>query len=130
MDAVRTQQAQTQEIRIFVYGTLRANESNHHLLAQQPCLGTCTTSPRYHLYDTGPYPAAVAGGYTALTGEVYAVDTACFRQLDILEDYPRSYTRKQIATALGHAWIYLWVAPVDPRWRRLPGDWCKRDTQR
>lgn len=113
-------------VRVFVYGTLRAGERNHHILADQRYLGEYRTPARYTLYDTGPFPAAVAGGRTALTGEVYAVDRRCFRLLDRLEDYPTHYTRRRIATPLGGAWIYLWIKPVDARWRRLDGDWRRR----
>jgi len=116
-------------IRVFVYGTLRAGESNHALLAGQTLLGPHQTPARYTLFDTGPYPAAVADGSTALTGEVYAVDAACFRRLDQLEDYPVSYTREQIETPLGRAWIYLWIAAIRPSWRQLAGDWCRRELQ-
>lgn len=111
---------------VFVYGTLRRGERNHFLLAGQTFLGALQTDADYQLFDTGPYPAAVAGGTTVLYGEVYAVDAACFTGLDMLEDYPHSYTRKQIATPWGRAWIYLWIAAVDPAWRRLAGDWCAR----
>lgn len=116
--------------RVFVYGSLRRGERNHFFLDGQTRLGACQTDAAYALFDTGPYPAAVAGSSTALSGEVYAVDAACFAQLDVLEDYPHSYTRAQIATPWGRAWIYLWIAAVDPAWRRLPGDWCARPVRR
>lgn len=90
-------------------------------------VGRHRTPPGYTLYDTGPYPAAVAGGRTPIAGEVYAVDGRTFRLLDRLEDYPRSYTRRRITTPYGPAWIYLWRRSVDPRWRRLAGDWCARE---
>ena len=112
--------------QVFVYGTLRAGESNHALLATQRYLGPWQTCAGYTLYDTGPYPAAVAGGQTRLVGEVYAVDARCFARLDLLEDYPRSYTRTLITTDYGDAWIYLWIAPIQPHWEPLQGDWCQR----
>ncbi len=113
-------------IRVFVYGTLRRGKRNHALLAKQKYLGEFQTQARYALYDTGPYPAAVGAGDTALRGEVYAVDKTCFARLDVLEDYPHSYTREQIRTAFGRAWIYLWIADIEPDWYRLDGDWCRR----
>lgn len=114
-------------IRVFVYGTLRRGETNHRYLENTRRLGTHVTPPCYTLYDTGPYPAAVAGGRTPVTGEVYAVDRRGFRLIDRLEGYPHPYTRKRIDTPFGPAWMYLWVAAVDPRWRRLAGDWCRRE---
>jgi len=113
-------------IRVFVYGTLLAGESNHRLLASSERLGEHVTPARYTLYDTGPFPAAVTGGRTAIAGEVYAVTRRVFRQLDRLEDYPINYTRQRIDTPFGGAWIYLWIQAVSPRWRRLDGDWRRR----
>lgn len=113
-------------VRVFVYGTLRRGESNHRYVAEARRLGGHVTAPGYTLYDTGPFPAAMAGGSTAIVGEVYAVDRRGFRLLDRLEGYPREYTRRRIATPYGAAWMYLWIRRVDPRWRRLAGDWCRR----
>lgn len=111
-------------MRVFVYGTLRHGQRNHRLLHRAQLLGHHRTGPRYRLYDTGPCPAAVAGGRTRIEGEVYAVDRCTFRTLDRLEDYPRSYTRQRIATPYGPAWIYLWRLRIRAGWRRLAGDWC------
>lgn len=113
------------DIRVLVYGTLRRGEHNHFYLKNQTYLGALQTPAIYTLYDTGPYPAAVANGNTALTAEIYAVDTSCFAQLDVLEDFPHSYTREQVATPFGRAWIYLWVAALAPHWVRIGGDWCQ-----
>ncbi|MEQ8798022.1 MAG: gamma-glutamylcyclotransferase family protein [Salinisphaeraceae bacterium] len=113
-------------IRVFVYGTLRRGESNSGYLNNATYLGRAVTPPRYHLFDTGPFPAAAARGRHALVGEVYAVDRAILRTLDRLEDVPRSYNRWRIDTRYGDAWLYLWVAAIDPRWPRLAGDWCQR----
>lgn len=110
--------------RFFVYGTLRRGEYNHGYLADARLLGTHVTSPRYVLYDTGPYPAAATGGRTPVTGEVHAVDRRGFRLIERLEGYPHPYTREQIDTPFGPAWMYLWVAAIDPHWPRVAGDWA------
>lgn len=114
--------------RVFVYGTLLRGERNHHVLAGARWLGDHTTAPGYTLYDTGPYPAAAAPGETALRGEVYAVDAATLQALDILEDYPRLYTRRRIETPFGAAWIYLWIARRGGRWPIITnGNWRRRN---
>ncbi len=113
--------------RVFVYGTLRRGERNHHVLAGAPRLGRHTTRAEYTLYDTGAYPAATAPGTTAVRGEVYTVDAATFEALDVLEDYPMLYTRRRIETPFGRAWIYLWIAAPNVRWPVIVhGDWCRR----
>jgi gamma-glutamylcyclotransferase (GGCT)/AIG2-like uncharacterized protein YtfP len=93
---------------VFVYGTLRRGEANHHLLAAAEYCGVHTTLPGYRMLHLGTYPGVVAGGSTAIEGEVYRVDGKGFAHLDRLEAYPRLYTRKLIPTPWGRAWIYLY----------------------
>ena len=117
--------------RVFVYGTLRPGEHNHGYLTAASHLGGFVTAPAYILCDTGVYPAARDGGSTALIGDVFAVTNATFAELDVLEGYPRHYTRRRIATAYGPAWIYIWSGSTDPAWPRIEhGDWCayRRET--
>lgn len=113
--------------RVFVYGTLRPGERNHGYLHSARRIGGHVTQPAFTLLDTGPYPAALDAGDTAIVGDVFEVDDATFAALDRLEDYPVFYTRRPIATDHGDAWMYLWIAERDSRWRRIAhGDWCRR----
>lgn len=115
-------------IRVFVYGTLRAGESNHHFLRGAALLGSTRLTSGFRLYDLGPYPAAVKCREIkrALIGEVYEIDKETFSALDELEEYPQEYTRELIDTDYGQAWIYLYRLSV----MRLPeipnGDWCQK----
>lgn len=110
--------------RVFVYGTLRPGGRNHHYMATARHCGTYVTPARFTLLDTGPYPAALDDGTTALVGDVFTIDAQTFAALDRLENYPVHYTRRQIDTAHGPAWIYLWVAARDPAWPVIAhGDW-------
>ncbi|MDQ2695481.1 MAG: gamma-glutamylcyclotransferase [Pseudomonadota bacterium] len=109
--------------RVFVYGTLRRGGSNHRWLRGAPRLGAHRTAAQFTLLDLGPYPAAVAGGRTALRGEVYAVDAARLALLDRLEDCPREYRRQRIPTPFGAAWIYLYRRPAPGAPRIASGDW-------
>ncbi len=93
---------------VFVYGTLRRGEANHHLLRGAEFRGVHVTRPGYRMLHLGTYPGVVAGGSIAIEGEVYRVDRKGFAHLDRLEAYPKLYTRKLIPTPWGRAWIYLY----------------------
>jgi gamma-glutamylaminecyclotransferase len=109
--------------RVFVYGTLLSGEVNHPLLTGATLLGTHRTQPCFTLYLLGAYPGLVAGGRTAVTGEVYSVDDAGLRVLDRLEDAPRLYQRRLISTPYGRAWVYLYRDSIRDRPALRSGDW-------
>lgn len=111
---------------VFVYGTLRAGEANHHWLEGSICLGPHTTKPRYTLLDLGDYPAAIESGHAAIHGEVYRVTPEIMAKLDLLEDFPLEYTRKHIPTAYGQAWMYFWNRPRTGQSVIASGDWLAR----
>lgn len=98
----------TDQQLIFVYGSLKAGQSNHHWLAGATALG------RRHLigarlHDLGPYPMVVLepGGEGVVHGELYAVDPAGLARLDVLEGYPEYYGRSLCALSDGTmAWVY------------------------
>ncbi|GAD78768.1 gamma-glutamylcyclotransferase family protein [Vibrio ezurae] len=92
---------------VFVYGTLRQGESNHHLLQGSDLLGVYETPAQYSLYDFSAYPGIVEG-HSSITGEVYRVSDEVLAKLDILEDIPIEYRRESIETPFGEAWIYLY----------------------
>ena len=74
--------------RVFVYGTLRPGQRNHHYMATATHCGAYTTPACFTLLDTGPYPAALDEGDTALVGDVFEVDDDTFAALDVLEGEP------------------------------------------
>jgi gamma-glutamylcyclotransferase (GGCT)/AIG2-like uncharacterized protein YtfP len=93
---------------VFVYGTLKAGETNHHWLAGASCLGR-RLLPGVRLHDLGPYPMALLteDATDVIHGELYAVDAAGLARLDQLEDFPHLYDRSLRALADGRqAWIY------------------------
>lgn len=114
-------------IRLFVYGTLRAGQSNHYLLRQATKLGACQLTSGYLLYDLGHYPGArqSPSSHIPLIGEVYEVDSTTFAALDLLEEYPEVYTRELIDTEYGVAWIYLYCLSVAGFPLISNGDWCQ-----
>lgn len=110
---------------VFVYGTLRKNESNHFYLDDAEFIGNFTTPPNFALFDLGRYPAIIEGKQS-IVGEVYAINDDILEQLDRLEDIPIEYRRESINTPFGLAWAYLYQ---DTRQLRKPigsGDWCLR----
>lgn len=112
--------------QVFVYGTLRRGERNHSLLADARWLDGHRTAACYTLLDLGAYPGVVAGGRTAIVGEVYAITQATLAQLDKLEDYPREYYRERIPTRHGPAWMYVYRHPVPGVSVIASGDWRLR----
>ncbi|GAB2642422.1 gamma-glutamylcyclotransferase family protein [Vibrio panuliri] len=110
---------------VFVYGTLRQGESNHHYLANAQLLGLHETAPNYALYDLGAYPAVISG-HQAIFGEVYLVDEVMLQALDQLEDVPVEYRRELIDTPFGQAWIYLYQDASLLDVIISSGDWSQR----
>ncbi len=108
---------------IFVYGTLLRGEVNHGLLEGAEWVGEHRTEPRFTLVHLGAYPGLIAGGRTAVFGELYRVDSRGLRMLDALEDYPRLYARRLLGTAFGRAWTYVYRGPVRDRPAIPSGDW-------
>ncbi|MFB9137570.1 gamma-glutamylcyclotransferase family protein [Vibrio olivae] len=110
---------------VFVYGTLRQGESNHHLLEHSELLGSHQTLPEYALYDLGAYPAVIPGHQT-IRGEVYLIDNQTLSELDKLEDVPVEYRREQIETPFGLAWIYLYQDASNLESLIDSGDWRQK----
>jgi gamma-glutamylcyclotransferase (GGCT)/AIG2-like uncharacterized protein YtfP len=91
---------------VFVYGTLKRGEKNHHWLEGASWQGEAELNGVL-LHDLGPFPMAVIGEGTAF-GEVYAVKVRGLARLDELEGYPRLYVRQLLSLSDGRrAWVYL-----------------------
>ena len=111
---------------VFVYGTLKAGQPNHHWLAEADFLGRRRLIGG-HLHDLGPYPMAVLaeGSQAVLHGELYELNADGLNRLDRLEGYPADYDRSLRRLSDGRtAWVYhgrhqqVGLAPVIPH-----GDW-------
>lgn len=116
------------EHRVFVYGTLLRGELNHGLLAGGVFVGAHRTAPCFTLYALSGYPGLVAGGTTAVSGEVYRINDAGLRLLDQLEGYPRLYGRRLMRTPFGRAWVYHYRGAVTDRPVIRSGDWRELST--
>ncbi|CAH1404000.1 unnamed protein product [Nezara viridula] len=106
--------------KVFVYGTLKTNEPNHHWLSNTEngnsnYLGEGTTLQKYPLiigtqYNI-PFLLDKPGVGNNVIGEVYDIDEKMLLNLDILEDYPKFYERSVIPikmkTEVLDCWTYF-----------------------
>ncbi|XP_046810842.1 putative gamma-glutamylcyclotransferase CG2811 isoform X2 [Lucilia cuprina] len=108
-------------IKVFVYGTLKRGEPNHHWLTRNEngfahFVGEGTTVERLPLvigtrYNI-PFLLDKRGLGHNIKGEIYEVDEKMFTNLDILEDYPVYYDREIQTITLNNneqvqCWLYL-----------------------
>ncbi|MED4228610.1 gamma-glutamylcyclotransferase [Neobacillus cucumis] len=121
-------------IYVFVYGTLRKNESNHFLLKEATLIARQVwTNGR--LFDTGlGYPAMKESMNDIVYGELYLVSEEQLLRLDELEDYRPNdrnslYNRKKQVvfydTGKIEAYLYF-IAKHNENMLRIPissGDW-------
>lgn len=108
---------------VFVYGTLKQGEPNHYWLKEEN-VGKSVFISKGHLLKN--YPLVIASRYNIpylldcpgkghnVIGEVYKVNESMLQHLDVLEDYPKHYTRCQESVRLLNepsetlqCWVYL-----------------------
>jgi gamma-glutamylaminecyclotransferase len=94
-------------VLLFVYGTLLRGEANHPVLSDAAFVRSACTEARYELVDLGGYPALLEDGDTAVSGEVYDVNSALLAQLDRFEEVPELYERKPVALIDGQIEAYV-----------------------
>lgn len=113
--------------RVFVYGTLRRGESNHHLIAAATFVREARTPAAYTLFAFEGHPGMGDGGTEAIVGECFDVDAATLAELDVLEDHPRWYQRREIALDDGETVIAYVLPPHFTEGRAVipGGDWVR-----
>lgn len=97
--------------KVFVYGTLKRGEPNHHWLTRSDngfarFVDSGATVERFPLvigtrYNI-PFLLDKRNTGNRIQGEVYEVDEKMFANLDILEDYPNYYDREIQAITLSN----------------------------
>ncbi|MBV7504507.1 gamma-glutamylcyclotransferase [Bacillus sp. sid0103] len=120
---------------VFVYGTLRKNQRNHHFLRNASCIvRECWTVGE--LYDSNlGYPFLVTVLSGRVSGELYQVDDIQLESLDHLEGYTGSaetnyYDRIEqlVKTDLGSFRALVYVLPSGKQTGNMEriesGDWC------
>jgi gamma-glutamylaminecyclotransferase len=107
---------------IFVYGTLKRGGTNHRQISAQTFVATARTVPGYRLFDLGDYPGMVASSddRSGVTGEVWSLDEAAVRRLDLFEGVDQGlYRRAAISLQPPHAELnveaYLYLPSVAGR---------------
>jgi gamma-glutamylcyclotransferase (GGCT)/AIG2-like uncharacterized protein YtfP len=76
---------------IFVYGTLRKNQSNHHYLESAEYLGNASTKDNiYTMFSNGYYPGVKLMGNSKIHGELYNVNNTELKRIRNLEGYRES----------------------------------------
>lgn len=101
----QTSKADEPTRRVFVYGTLKRGHSNHGYMAGQRFICEATTQSVYRLFDLGGYPGMIEAASDGLSikGEIWEIDDACLRRLDVLEDVKGGeYARVFVKLAAPH----------------------------
>lgn len=78
---------------LFVYGSLKRGESNHHELTGARFVAEARTLPCFALRLCDGYPALVPGT-TSISGELFELETARLASLDRFEG--AAYERREI----------------------------------
>ena len=103
-------------MKVFVYGTLKTNQSNNDFLENSKFIKKSITTPEYLLYDFGPYPCLVKTEEGKnIEGEIWEVDRQTLKALDRLEGvgyglYER--VRINLVNVEEKVWGYLYLNDV------------------
>lgn len=102
-------------IKVFVYGTLKRSQPNHHWF-WKPHSGTAqfiskgrTVTKFPLLVGTKfnvPFLLNRPGTGNCIIGEVYRIDELMLANLDVLEDYPMLYDRERHAVVMDDGWVF------------------------
>ncbi len=114
--------------RIFVYGTLRRDGSQHHRMRAATWIANA--SVKGVLYHIDWYPAIVLSteAEASVRGEIFMVDDDILAELDLFEGKEYKRVLVNATDEQGHtqqAWIWAaWEKPNKPI--ILSGDWLQR----
>lgn len=108
----------TQDIPVFVYGTLKQDGSNHSLIdgknAGASFIGSAITSEaKWAMVSFFKYPGVRGDKKNRIWGELYMVDRICLEEIDTLENNGKLFKREMIKVTLTEddsewdAWMYV-----------------------
>lgn len=101
---------------LFVYGSLKRGQANHHELEGAELVGEVRTAPAFALRSIDGYPALVPGEL-GIAGELYRVEG--FARLDEFEG--DGYVRRELELSGGQR-AQGYLAAVPDAGNPLPGD--------
>lgn len=114
--------------QVFVYGTLKKGEGNHHILRGSQFVAPDSVRG-YLLYSLGGFPGAsptIPTGNSLVCGEVYSVDDETLKMMDRLEGHPNWYRREMvILESKRRAWMYVYLCSLEGRPIIQSGIWCR-----
>ena len=116
------------EYLLFVCDSLMKGEAQHELLASARLVGEARTAPIFHLLDLGASGALLAGGPTAVVGELYALGPEALAAIDIQRGHPILHQRGPVRLEDGReAETYFLTLDQSRGVRRVrTGDWKNR----
>jgi len=95
-------------VLVFVYGTLRTGFRNHSLMSGARLQGLDETKALFRLVDFGSFPAILDEPRTTIVGELWEASAPCVARLDVLEEVPDLYVRREVELRSGRtAWTYF-----------------------
>ena len=96
-------------IKVFVYGSLKQGFGNHGCLRGSDYVGTDTLTGDYKMVSLGGFPGVThSDGEHTIHGEVYNVDLDGLAALDCLEGNGSFYTRARLRLDSDtECWVYL-----------------------
>ena len=116
------------EVLLFVYGSLLPGERDHELMAGATLIGPARTSAGYKLVDLGVYPALLVGGDVSVVGELYRIDKKRRFSIDVRKECPVLFHRTSVTLEDGTvAEAYAMNEDQVRGKRRIAGgDWRRR----
>lgn len=105
------------EIKLFVYGTLKAGYGLHRIIEDAHYIGEVKTAEQYTLATNGWYPMLMAIEDTPKTnikGELYVIDRAMLDRCDVAEGQGTLFKREiiDVIDEEGNehgAWAYFYL---------------------
>src|SRR5262245_18590280 len=118
----------SQEIRLFVYGSLLPGERDHELLSGAELLGEARTPACCSLVDLGVYPALLLSGRVSVAGQLYRIDAKQRFAIDVRKECPVLFQRTTLELeGSGSAEVYVMNEEQVRGKRRIAGgDWRQR----
>lgn len=88
---------------LFVYGTLKRGERNHHIMQHAINHGCYHTASNYLLVELGSYPGMIEKSYEgqSIQGELFEIPCSLLDELNKIEEAPNLFYLEPITLANG-----------------------------